>query len=231
METSLTFETIPPIPSIALAVSSVAPWMPLICLLISSVALAVWVARLLTSAATTAKPLPASPARAASIVAFSASRLVCSAISVISWITVPIFWAESRRPITLTEAPSTSVTASSEIDPAWLTCWLTSRMVVPSSSAAAATDCTLLAVLSDVSLANTDFSEVFEDESDMLRAIVSDFESAVRKEPRIPEIPASKSLFSASILARRASRSLLICSSRRRCSSEAAACRFLSSSS
>jgi len=43
---------------------------------ISSVALAVWVASDLTSEATTAKPLPASPARAASMVAFKASRLV-----------------------------------------------------------------------------------------------------------------------------------------------------------
>jgi hypothetical protein len=34
-----------------------------------------------TSCATTAKPLPCSPARAASMAAFNASRLVCSAIS------------------------------------------------------------------------------------------------------------------------------------------------------
>ncbi|CSI61958.1 Uncharacterised protein [Vibrio cholerae] len=34
-----------------------------------------------TSSATTAKPLPCSPARAASIAALSASRLVCSAIA------------------------------------------------------------------------------------------------------------------------------------------------------
>ncbi|EDP62983.1 hypothetical protein BAL199_19061 [alpha proteobacterium BAL199] len=40
-----------------------------------------WFASDFTSEATTAKPLPASPARAASMVAFSASRLVCSAIS------------------------------------------------------------------------------------------------------------------------------------------------------
>jgi hypothetical protein len=40
------------------------------------VAFAVWLASDLTSLATTAKPLPASPARAASIVALSASRLV-----------------------------------------------------------------------------------------------------------------------------------------------------------
>ena len=52
---------------------------------ISSVAFAVWPASALTSWATTAKPRPASPARAASMVAFSASRLVCSAIA---WISV-----------------------------------------------------------------------------------------------------------------------------------------------
>ena len=47
---------------------------------ISSVALAVWLASALTSEATTAKPRPDSPARAASMVALSASRLVCAAI-------------------------------------------------------------------------------------------------------------------------------------------------------
>ena len=44
---------------------------------ISSVALAVWFARFFTSDATTANPLPASPALAASIVALSAKRLIC----------------------------------------------------------------------------------------------------------------------------------------------------------
>jgi hypothetical protein len=44
---------------------------------ISSVAFAVWLASDFTSEATTAKPRPASPARAASIVALSASRFVC----------------------------------------------------------------------------------------------------------------------------------------------------------
>jgi hypothetical protein len=47
----------------------------------------------LTSVATTANPRPASPARAASMVAFSARRLVCSAIAVISLTTSPICWA------------------------------------------------------------------------------------------------------------------------------------------
>jgi hypothetical protein len=44
---------------------------------------AVWPAKFLTSWATTAKPRPASPARAASIVALSARRLICSAIDLI----------------------------------------------------------------------------------------------------------------------------------------------------
>ena len=46
----------------------------------SSVALVVWLASALTSEATTENPRPASPARAASMVAFSASRLVCPAM-------------------------------------------------------------------------------------------------------------------------------------------------------
>ena len=66
-----------PIAATALAVSV---WIASTRREMSSVARAVSWARSLTSLATTAKPLPASPARAASIVAFSASRLVCSAI-------------------------------------------------------------------------------------------------------------------------------------------------------
>ena len=55
--------------------SPVAARTSLIWRVISSVDLAVWLASAFTSPATTAKPLPASPARAASMVAFSASRL------------------------------------------------------------------------------------------------------------------------------------------------------------
>ena len=68
-----------PISWIALAAPPAACCTLVICAAISSVALLVWLASALTSVATTAKPLPASPARAASMVALSASRLVCAA--------------------------------------------------------------------------------------------------------------------------------------------------------
>ena len=64
--------------------------MPDICWLISPVAFAVCSASAFTSDATTAKPRPASPARAASIVAFSASRLVWPAMVLISSTTSPM---------------------------------------------------------------------------------------------------------------------------------------------
>ena len=63
------------------------------CAEISSVAFAVWLASAFTSEATTAKPRPDSPARAASMVALSASRLVWAAIEWISFTTSPIFSA------------------------------------------------------------------------------------------------------------------------------------------
>ena len=60
------------------------PW---ILAAMSSVALPVSFASCFTSLATTAKPFPASPARAASMVALSANRLVCSAIEVMTFTT------------------------------------------------------------------------------------------------------------------------------------------------
>ena len=87
---SLMRSIVSPIALIASTDSPVARCMLTIWELISSVAFAVWPARFLTSCATTANPRPASPARAASMVALSASRLVCSAIDVISFTTSPI---------------------------------------------------------------------------------------------------------------------------------------------
>ena len=70
-----------PISWIAVTASRVSAWIAAIWAPISSVALAVWLASDLTSEATTAKPLPASPARDASMVALSARRLVWAAMS------------------------------------------------------------------------------------------------------------------------------------------------------
>ena len=85
--------------------------MPAICAAISSVAFAVWPASAFTSLATTAKPRPASPARAASIVALSASRLVCSAMSVIRRTTSPMRPAASLSSLTVALVRSASLTA------------------------------------------------------------------------------------------------------------------------
>src|SRR5271155_3405865 len=63
----------------------------------SPVALAVCCANILTSEATTAKPLPAAPARAASIVALSARSEVCDAIASISLTTAPMRSAAAAR--------------------------------------------------------------------------------------------------------------------------------------
>ena len=73
----------------------VASWISVTWFEISPVACEVWLASSLTSEATTANPLPASPARAASMVAFSASRLVCDAILEINSTTEPMCLAAS----------------------------------------------------------------------------------------------------------------------------------------
>jgi len=65
----------------------------------SLVALMVFSASFLTSSATTAKPRPASPARAASMAAFKASRLVWSAMSEITLMMAPMPWASLPRAV------------------------------------------------------------------------------------------------------------------------------------
>src|ERR1700740_378733 len=84
------FSMVPDISLIAPTDSCVAAWMPAICWPISPVAFAVCSASAFTSEATTAKPRPASPARAASMVAFSAKRLVWPAMVLISSTTSPM---------------------------------------------------------------------------------------------------------------------------------------------
>ena len=78
-----------------------------ICRVMSSVDCAVCAARLLTSPATTAKPRPASPARAASIVALSASRFVRAAMSAMARAIWPISlaWRESVSMLASASAP------------------------------------------------------------------------------------------------------------------------------
>jgi hypothetical protein len=83
---------IPVIESTLLVVSF---WIASILAEMSSVAFAVSLASSLTSLATTAKPLPASPARAASMVALRARRLVCWAMPVITLTIWPISALES----------------------------------------------------------------------------------------------------------------------------------------
>ena len=78
-----------------------------------SVALAVSPARSLTSPATTAKPLPASPARAASMVALSASRLVWSAMVEM----LPAIWS-----ISAIVAERRSTVSALSRDPALASC-------------------------------------------------------------------------------------------------------------
>ena len=81
----------------------------------SSVASAVFFASSFTSPATTANPLPASPARAASIVAFKASSLVCSAISTMTSVTREISMDAAESSSTRPEASFEIASASDAV--------------------------------------------------------------------------------------------------------------------
>ncbi len=103
----------------ALEAASASAWMPATWPLISSVAWVTWWERSLTSLATTANPLPAAPARAASMVALRASRLVCLAMEEMRAMTPPIRFDDSPRLVTMDEAsrasraPSAAMAAAS----------------------------------------------------------------------------------------------------------------------
>ena len=98
-----------------------------------------------TSEATTAKPLPASPARAASTAAFSASRLVWKAMSSMTRMMSEIFCeALSMRAIASTAWPAiapplcAACIASSAIAAAWREAWAEALTEAASSSVVAA---------------------------------------------------------------------------------------------
>jgi len=111
----------------------------------SPVALAVCCASVFTSLATTAKPRPAVPARAASMVALSAKREVCVAIDSISFTTVPMRSAAAARLRTVRSVRARSSTVCSVADLAAATSSLERAISASRSRAAAPTASTLLA--------------------------------------------------------------------------------------
>jgi hypothetical protein len=118
-------------------------------MLISSVALAVWPASALTSDATTAKLLPASPARAVSIVALSASRLVCSATEIMSLTTSPMRPAACYSSAMRASVFSACLTTSAAIVLDFCT-WRAISLTEPANSSEAdATEFTLADACSD----------------------------------------------------------------------------------
>ncbi len=101
------------------------------CAVIRSVLWPVESARDLTSWATTAKPRPSSPARAASMVALSARSRVCDAIRAMRSTTAPISRAVASRDATAASVPEASATAPPAED-------ARPEAEAPSSTAAAA---------------------------------------------------------------------------------------------
>ena len=98
----------------------------------------------LTSLATTANPLPASPARAASMVALRASRLVWPAIEVMTLMTLPISALDSPSWATVVLVLSATVTAAVATLAASAAFLAISLMLAPISSAPVATVCTFV---------------------------------------------------------------------------------------
>ena len=124
--------------SVAMIVAFVSSWTPAMIALIDSVDRIDRSASLRTSAATTAKPLPDSPARAASIAAFSASRFVCPEISLISSRISPIFCVRSPSDSARSEIASTFSCMSAMVSPARSAACDTARTVSAIDPAVAA---------------------------------------------------------------------------------------------
>ena len=110
---SLMVVTLEETAAMALTVCSTAPWISRICAPMSPVALAVCCASDFTSPATTAKPRPAAPARAASMVALSAKSEVWAAIDSISFTTMPMRSAAAARLRTVRSVRARSSTVRS----------------------------------------------------------------------------------------------------------------------
>ncbi|MEZ5262248.1 MAG: hypothetical protein R2755_10850 [Acidimicrobiales bacterium] len=109
----------------------------------SAAAVVVSLARSFTSVATTANPRPASPARAASMVALRASRLVCSAMAVITDSICEIRPEVSPSRSTVAVAAPAASAAISISDDASTVMRAISEMLPDSSPTAAAVTCML----------------------------------------------------------------------------------------
>ena len=185
------------------------------CRVISSVDRAVCVASAFTSLATTAKPLPASPARAASIVAFSASRLVLAAMSLIIFATSPmrLTCVFSASIVARASPPAATARPTTAVD--WLICPPISRIEAESCSAALATVWALDSACPAAALAPCADSPVR-----MADALISPAVAAIPA-VRVPTdssaLPVSASIFSA-MLDNAALFSASACASRYGCS-------------
>ena len=193
----------PAMPSMAWTAWPVEPWIWAIWAEISAVALAVWSASAFTSVATTAKPRPATPARAASIVAFSASRLVWLAIAEIRSTTSPTRRAPVLRAWTrsaVAAASRTAACARSAEEPTWRPISLTEE---PSSSAAAATVVTLEEASSAAAAALVDWPAVCVAVAVRLWAVDWSCVAADVTEPTMPPMADSNRSASSRVACRR----------------------------
>ncbi|MEY9470169.1 hypothetical protein ABH992_002568 [Bradyrhizobium yuanmingense] len=184
----------------------------------SPVAFAVCSASAFTSEATTAKPRPASPARAASMVAFSAKRLVWPAMALMSSTTSPMRAAALDNSLTRSLVCPAWVTASPAMRAEACTWRLISLTEAVSSSAADATDCTLVAASSDA--ASTSVASSVE----RLAVVVSDVADASSS------LAADDTVSTISPIAPSKSSAILIMSARRR-SAASLSCLIFSSAS